>query len=63
MLEPEIAFCDLDDLMVVEEEFISYVVQRVLAERAAELSLLERDTSALERVKVPFPTILVERST
>jgi asparaginyl-tRNA synthetase len=57
MLEPEIAFCDLDDLMVVEEEFISYVVQRVLKERAAELSLLERDTSMLEKVTPPFPRI------
>jgi len=57
MLEPEVAFCDLDDLMVIEEEFISYIVQRVLKERAAELSLLERDTSALEKVLPPFPRI------
>jgi asparaginyl-tRNA synthetase len=57
MLEPEIAFCDLDDLMVVAEEFISYVVQRVLDERAAELSLLERDTSTLEKITPPFPRV------
>ena len=57
MLEPEIAFCDLDDLMVIEEEFISYIVQRVLKERSAELSLLERNTSALEKVLPPFPRI------
>jgi asparaginyl-tRNA synthetase len=57
MLEPEVAFCDLDDLMVIEEEFISYIVQRVLKERSAELSLLERDTSALEKVLPPFPRI------
>ncbi len=57
MLEPEIAFCDLDDLMVIGEEFVSYVVQRVLEERAAELSLLERDTSSLEKVRPPFPRI------
>lgn len=57
MVEPEIAFCDLDDLMVIEEEFTSYIVQRVLDERSAELSLLERDTSVLENVKPPFPRI------
>lgn len=57
MLEPEVAFCDLDDLMVIEEEFISYIVQRVLKERSAELSLLERNTSALEKVLPPFPRI------
>lgn len=57
MLEPEIAFCDLDELMVVEEEFVSYIVQRVLEERAGELTLLERDTSALEKIVPPFPRI------
>ena len=57
MVEPEIAFCDLDDLMVIEEEFTSYIVQRVLEERSAELSLLERDTSVLEKVRPPFPRI------
>jgi asparaginyl-tRNA synthetase len=57
MIEPEMAFFDLDDLMVMEEEFISAVVQRTLAERQAELKVLERDTSALERVKPPFPRV------
>jgi asparaginyl-tRNA synthetase len=57
MVEPEIAFCDMDDLMVVEEEFTSYIVQRVLQERSAELSLLDRDTSSLEKVTPPFPRI------
>ena len=57
MVEPEIAFCDLDELMEIEEQFVSYIVQRTLEERTHELRLLERDTSALERVTPPFPRI------
>jgi len=57
MVEPEIAFCDLDDLMALEEEFVSYVVQTALAERGPELALLERDLSALQNVRAPFPRI------
>jgi asparaginyl-tRNA synthetase len=57
MVEPEMAFFDLDDLMAFEEEFVSYVVQTALRERSAELAMLERDTGALENVKAPFPRI------
>ena len=57
MVEPEIAFCDLDQLMEVEEQFLSYIVQTVLKERRQELMLLERDTSQLENVVPPFPRI------
>ncbi len=57
MVEPEIAFCDLDQLMEIEEQFISYIVQRCLEERSAELALLGRDTSLLEKVEPPFPRI------
>ncbi len=57
MVEPEIAFCDLDDLMALEEEFVAYIVQTTLKERAAELALLERDLTHLENVKPPFPRI------
>ncbi len=57
MVEPEIAFCDLDGLMEVEEQFVSHIVQRCLEENAEELKLLERDTSALERVTPSFPRI------
>jgi asparaginyl-tRNA synthetase len=57
MVEPEMAFCDLDALMDFEEQFISYIVQTTLKERRAELELLERDTSALERITPPFPRI------
>jgi asparaginyl-tRNA synthetase len=57
MVEPEMAFADLDECMRVEEEFVSYIVQRALEERAEELKILERDTSQLARVNPPFPRI------
>jgi asparaginyl-tRNA synthetase len=57
MVEPEIAFCDLDGLMEVEEQFVSYIVQRCLADCQAELKVLERDLSHLEKVAPPFPRI------
>ncbi len=57
MVEPEIAFCDLDDLMALEEEFVTTIVQTTLAERGPELALLERDTTALQNVRAPFPRI------
>jgi asparaginyl-tRNA synthetase len=56
-IEPEIAFATLDDIMDVEEEMISEIVAAVLTDCRTELSLLERDTSALEKVKPPFPRI------
>lgn len=57
MVEPEIAFCDLYDLMEVEEQFVSYIVQRVLERRARELEVLERDISRLAKVEPPFPRL------
>ena len=57
MVEPEIAFCDLEQLMEVEEQFVSHIVQRVLKERAAELKSLGRDISKLEKITPPFPRI------
>ena len=57
MVEPEVAFCDLDQLMEIEEQFVSHIVQTCLRERSHELALLERDTSHLEKVTPPFPRI------
>ncbi len=57
MVEPEMAYADLDECMRVEEEFVSYIVQRALEERKEELKILERDTTALERITPPFPRI------
>ncbi|PJF37108.1 MAG: asparagine--tRNA ligase [Candidatus Thermofonsia Clade 1 bacterium] len=57
MVEPEMAFFTLEDLMAMEEEFVSAIVQRVLEKNRMELSILERDTAPLERVVAPFPRI------
>ena len=55
MVEPEMAYADLDDVISLAERLVTSVVARVLDLRAAELKLLERDTSKLEGVKTPFP--------
>jgi len=57
MVEPEMAWADLDECMRVEEELTSYVVQTTLKNRAEELKALERDTTLLEKVEPPFPRI------
>ncbi|MGH9829836.1 MAG: amino acid--tRNA ligase-related protein, partial [Blastocatellia bacterium] len=57
MVEPEVAYADLDDIMMLAEEFISFIVQRVLENRRPELEHLERDLSKLEAIKTPFPRL------
>ena len=58
MVEPEVAFMDLEGDMALMEEFVSYVVQTALARHRRELvALLERDVAKLEAVKPPFPRI------
>ena len=57
MLEPEIAFCDLDGLMEVEEQMIVHIIQRVLRDRKPELLSLGRDLAKLESIQTPFPRI------
>jgi len=55
MVEPEVAFADSADNMRLQEEFVSYIVERALENCQEELEVLERDTTLLERVKPPFP--------
>ncbi len=57
MLEPEVAFCDLDDLINLEEGLIVHIVQSVLRDCGPELKSLGRDISKLENIKPPFPRI------
>ena len=57
MIEPEVAWNDSDDNMRLQEEFVSYLVERALERTAEELKELERDTSPLERVRPPFPRV------
>lgn len=57
MLEPEMAFFSLEDLMDMEEQFVSYIVERVLAKHKPELEILERDLTRLEKITAPFARI------
>ena len=62
MLEPEMAFCDLEGSMQIQEEFVSHVVQTILRDYKPELEILERDVSKLEPVKAPFPRITYDEA-
>jgi asparaginyl-tRNA synthetase len=57
MVEPEMAFYDLDDDMDLAEEFLEYIVQTVLKDMKPQLEILERDLSKLENIKRPFPRL------
>jgi asparaginyl-tRNA synthetase len=57
MVEPEVAFAELPDMMALAEEFLSFIVQRVVAARRPELAVLECDITRLERIVLPFPRI------
>lgn len=57
MVEPEMAFYDLNDDMDLAEEFIEYIVQTVLTDMKEELKEVERDITKLESIKRPFPRI------
>ncbi len=62
MVEPEVAFATLDDIMKLAEEYVSYIVQRALERRRDDLQRLERDVSRLEKVVPPFPRISYEEA-
>lgn len=57
MMEPEMAYYDLNDNMDLIEDFLEYIVQRVIKNRKKELEILKRDTTKLEKVHKPFPRI------
>jgi asparaginyl-tRNA synthetase len=54
MIEPEVAWNDSDDNMRLQEDFVSFIVQRCLERRGGDLAELERDRAPLERVTPPF---------
>jgi asparaginyl-tRNA synthetase len=62
MIEPEVAFNDLDDNMELAEEMLEYVVSSVLKHREAELKTLERNTRFLENVKKPLARITYDEA-
>jgi len=57
MVEPEIAYGELDDLMDLAEGLISFVVKRCLERRRPDLQAIGRDLSKLEKIEPPFPRI------
>ena len=57
MVEPEIAFCDIEEDMVWAENLIGYIVSEVLKNRLHELSVLNRDIDLLKKIKPPFPRV------
>ncbi len=57
MVEPEVAYADLNDVMELAEDLVVSVVARVLEKRRRELTIIERDVSKLEAVQKPFPRI------
>jgi asparaginyl-tRNA synthetase len=62
MVEPEVAYFDLNDDMNLAEEFLEYIVQAVLKDRAEELNVLERKRRFLENVKRPLPRITYDEA-
>lgn len=56
-VEPEVAFAHLEDAMVLAEQLVTYIVERVLEKKKPELEILERDITPLEKIKTPFPRI------
>ena len=57
MVEPEMAYATLDDVMNLAERFLASIAARVLDERKEELKVLERDTAKLEQIVPPFPRV------
>ncbi|HEX9724698.1 MAG TPA: asparagine--tRNA ligase [Vicinamibacteria bacterium] len=62
MVEPEVAFASLDDIVALAEDLICFVIGSVLERRRPELEALERDVAPLEEVKKPFPRMTYDQA-
>jgi len=62
MIEPEMAFVTHEQNLEIQEQFVSHIVQSVLASCRKELEVLERDTSKLETIQAPFPRITYDEA-
>ncbi|WP_010631171.1 asparagine--tRNA ligase [Sporolactobacillus vineae] len=62
MIEPEMAFCDHEESLKIQEDYIACLVQRVLKKCQPELKVIGRDTSKLEKIKAPFPRITYDEA-
>lgn len=57
MIEPEMAFTEFEEILEVQEQYVSYIVQSVLKNCKLELERLDRDVTKLEHIQAPFPRI------
>ena len=62
MVEPEVAYAKLDDLKELAESFITFIVKRCLEKRRADLQIIGRDISKLEKIDTPFPRITYDEA-
>jgi asparaginyl-tRNA synthetase len=62
MVEPEVAYAKLDDLMLLAEDFISFIVKRCLEKRRPDLQTIGRDVTKLEKISAPFPRITYDEA-
>ncbi|MTH52134.1 asparagine--tRNA ligase [Bacillus mangrovi] len=62
MIEPEMAFYEFEDNLIVQENYVSFIVQSVLENCRLELGVLGRDTEKLEKIKAPFPRITYDEA-
>lgn len=62
MVEPEVAFACLEDMILLSEDLILFIIERILEKRKIELEILERDTKPLENIKKPFPRLTYDEA-
>ncbi|MFO7732435.1 MAG: asparagine--tRNA ligase [Candidatus Aminicenantes bacterium] len=62
MVEPEVAFAELSDVIGLGEDLVLFVLERVLSKRKLELEILERDLRPLERIAKPFPRLTYDQA-
>jgi asparaginyl-tRNA synthetase len=62
MVEPEVAFAVLDDIIELAQDLIMFILARVLEKRKNDLQTLERDTAPLERIRRPFPRLTYDEA-
>lgn len=62
MIEPEMAFCEFEENLQVQEQYVAFLVKSVLEHCPIELKTLERDISKLEKITTPFPRITYDEA-
>jgi asparaginyl-tRNA synthetase len=62
MVEPEVAYAELDEIMELAEDLVASIIERILQKRMSELKTLERDISKLESIRKPFPRMTYDEA-